>query len=74
MNVTMMSEDFKPGKGELKTDPVDVNNVKEKILDYIKRMALQVDKLCDSISLEQGPTEKKDGLKLIFLDSPKIYN
>jgi len=32
----MMSEDFKPKeKGELRTDPVDVPKVKEKILDYI---------------------------------------
>jgi hypothetical protein len=30
-----MSEDYKPGKGELRTDPVDVNKVKEKILMFI---------------------------------------
>lgn len=42
-----MSEDFKPGKGELRTDPVDVNKVKEKILAYIKQMATSVDNLCN---------------------------
>ena len=47
-----MSEDFKPGKGELKTDPVDINKVKEKILDYIKQLSKYVDGLCETIELD----------------------
>jgi hypothetical protein len=39
LNVTQMSEDFKPDKGELRSDPVDVRKVKEKILSYIELMA-----------------------------------
>ena len=69
LNVTMMSEDFKPGKekGELRSDPVDVQKVKEKILEFIKLASLQVDEQSGLIQLVWGPSEKKGGLKEIFL-------
>jgi hypothetical protein len=48
-----MSEDFKPGKekGEVRSDPVDVIKVKEKILEFIVISSSEVDRLCDLIKL-----------------------
>jgi hypothetical protein len=45
-----MSEDFKqPDKGELRSDPVDVRKVKEKILSYIEFLSKHVDEHCNWI-------------------------
>ena len=74
LNVTQMSEDFKPDKGEQRSDPVDIRKVKEKIFSYIAYMAQKVDDQCNLINLEQGFNEKKIGLGQIYQLQTSIYN
>ena len=74
LNNTQISEEFKPNKGELKSDPVDVLKVQERILDYSESLARLVDDYSKFIELTQGPTEKKIGLNKIFTNAPNIYN
>jgi hypothetical protein len=39
LNITQFSEDYKPAKGELPQDPVDVKKVQERILEYAEYLA-----------------------------------
>ncbi|KAM3147608.1 hypothetical protein pb186bvf_000415 [Paramecium bursaria] len=71
INNTMVSTNSAKQKESRKTDPVDLEKVKEKLFGYMKSIASQIDQCCNAIDLKK---QDKQFLKQIFDLSPEIYN